>query len=98
MGMRRFPAIGAVALWLAGSNCSRPAVEQASPPPQTTARKESSGSPAEVAPTLISLPSLAPLVDAVKGAVVNVEVQSRVRQPSADDADLLLPGARIRQG
>jgi serine protease Do len=86
--MRRLTAIGAVALWLAGSNCSRPAVDSAAPPLET-ARKESSRSPAEVAPTLISLPSLASLVDAVKGAVVNVEVQSLVRQSSADNADFL---------
>jgi len=33
----------------------------------------------------VSLPSLAPLVDAVKAAVVNVDVQSRVRSPALSD-------------
>lgn|SRR5215813_4505017 len=37
----------------------------------------------------INLPSLAPLVDAVKAAVVNVDVQSRVRSPAfSDGSDL----------
>ena len=95
-GLRRF--LAPVALFAAGLLTvpllhGLPARAQTPAPPAGQA-----SAPSQATPQAIALPSLAPLVDSVKAAVVNVDVTSRVERDEGGGEDLFDLFGRGRGG
>ena len=65
---------------------ARPSAKEALPPGQSTAETPAPAAPVETRAetrSMSALPSFAPLVESVKGAVINVEVRAQSREPVA---------------
>ncbi len=83
--------------------CDRPAPEQSAPPPPPLQAQQPAERAAPPPPLELSdpPPSFAPLVDSVKGAVVNVEVTARFPVELSTEGGMepfLMPSPELRQG